>query len=86
MKQFKPSVKLHNTFNKKRVKVGKVLKRANNTNTSFTSKKITIPAQLQTRSNVVEPTIAYDLHPRLTDICSRIYHYNENVRREALIS
>lgn len=69
------------TFGKKKVKLGKVLKRANATDTTIETRKVVILEQLKTQT---ESVLSYR-GLSLEDLCRQLGHYNETVCRDAII-
>lgn len=70
------------TFGKKKIKLGKVLKRVNVTDTSIETRKVVLLEQLKTQSN--EAILSYR-GLSLEDLCRQLGHYNETVYRDAII-
>lgn len=71
------------TFGKKKIKVGKVLKKANVTDTRIKSQKVVLFEQLKTNSATIHVTSHRGL--TIDDLCRRMAHYNECVVRDAII-
>lgn len=71
------------TFGKKKVKVGRILKKTNVTDTRIKTQKVVMLEQLKTNVSALRAVS----HRGLTvdDLCRRIAHYNENIVRDAII-
>jgi len=74
--------KLVATFGKKKVKVGRLLKHDNATDTNVKTKKVVLVEQLKTNE---KPVAVTQKGLSVEDLCRRLGHYNENVCREAII-
>lgn len=77
----KPGVVKTITFGRKKVKVGKVLKKANATDTRIKTKQLVLLEQLKT----TKASVVSHRGLSLDDLCRRLGHYNENVCRDAII-
>lgn len=69
------------TFGKKKVKLGKILKRANATDTIIETRKVVLLEQLKTQTDNVVSYRGLSLE----DLCRQLGHYNETVCRDAII-
>lgn len=74
--------KLVATFGKKKVKVGRILKHDNATDTNVKAKKIVLAEQLKASE---KPVAVTQKGLSVEDLCRRLGHYNENICREAII-
>uniref|UniRef100_A0A915ERU4 Testis-expressed protein 10 n=1 Tax=Ditylenchus dipsaci TaxID=166011 RepID=A0A915ERU4_9BILA len=77
----KPAVPTIATFGKKKIKVGKILKKPNVTDSSIATKKVVLLEQLKNES----ATVVSHRGLSLEDLCKQLGHYNEGVRRDAII-
>ncbi|KAH7718043.1 Protein Y48A6C.4 [Aphelenchoides avenae] len=71
-------------FKKKKIKVGKQLKKTNVTDTRFSHKKVVLLEQLKTAESAAA-TVSYRGHT-LDELCRQTGHFSLPVRRDAVIS
>lgn len=71
------------TFGRKKIKVGKILKKTNATNTRIKTQKVIMLEQLKTNASTTQAISYRGLS--IDDLCRRMTHYNECVVRNAII-
>src|SRR4051812_36885286 len=76
-------VNKHNNedFKKQKLKPGKILKKTNATDTRMTVKKVVLLEQLKEKTSTVKTVRGLTLE----DLCKQLGHYNQSVKRDAIV-
>ncbi|KAI1727735.1 testis-expressed protein 10 like protein [Ditylenchus destructor] len=76
-----PAVQQYATFGKKKIKIGRVLKRDNVTDSTVNTKSVVLLEQLKESTSKIVSHRGLSLE----DLCKQLSHYNDNVRRNAIM-